>query len=404
MSELSPEVVDLLLSGIDKPDDLFGRKGIFEQLKKVLVERILEAEMSHHLGYEKGDIVGRNGGNSRNGHGTKRLQTTSGTLELSVPRDREGRFEPQVVKKRQTRLTGFDEAVISLYARGMSVREIQGHLLEIYGTEVSPDLISRVTDSVYEEVSAWQHRQLDPIWPIVYLDALTVKIRDQGTVHTKAAYLALGVNMEGKKEVLGIWISRNEGAKFWMSVITELRNRGVQDILIACCDGLKGFPEAIEAVFPQTTVQTCIVHMIRGSLRTVATKERKPVAADLKSIYQAPTAQAAEKALERFESTWDKRYPMIGRSWRANWVRVIPFFEYSPEIRRVIYTTNAIESLNNQLRKTLKRRGVFPHDESAIKLLWLALHRASAKWTMPIREWGPALQQLAIHFEGRVPI
>lgn len=404
MAVIKNELLDALLEGYETPEDLLGPNGIFKQLKKAMVERILDGEMTHHLGYEKGDPAGKKSGNSRNGHNKKTVLTEAGKLELDTPRDRNGTFEPTLVQKRQTRLPGFDEKVISLYARGLSTREIQGHLLEIYETEVSPDLISRVTDAVLDEVAVWQNRPLAAVWPVVYLDALVLKIRDHNTVQNKAVYLAMGVNLEGTKEVLGIWVSENEGAKFWLSVITELRNRGVTDILIACCDGLKGFPEAIESVFPKTTVQTCIVHMIRNSLHYVSYKDYKAIAADLKRIYRAATLPLAEQGLDQFETKWNVKYPMVGRSWRANWSRVIPFFAFSPEIRRAIYTTNAIEALNRQLRKVLKTRGVFPTDDSATKLLWLALNRAAQKWTMPIRDWGAALQQLALHFEGRLPL
>lgn len=404
MAVIKNELLDALLEGYETPEDLLGPNGIFKQLKKAMVERILDGEMTHHLGYEKGDPAGKKSGNSRNGHNKKTVLTEAGKLELDTPRDRNGTFEPTLVQKRQTRLPGFDEKVISLYARGLSTREIQGHLLEIYETEVSPDLISRVTDAVLDEVAVWQNRPLAAVWPVVYLDALVLKIRDHNTVQNKAVYLAMGINLEGTKEVLGIWVSENEGAKFWLSVITELRNRGVTDILIACCDGLKGFPEAIESVFPKTTVQTCIVHMIRNSLHYVSYKDYKAIAADLKAIYRAATLSLAEQGLDQFETKWNVKYPMVGRSWRTNWSRVIPFFAFSPEIRRAIYTTNAIEALNRQLRKVLKTRGVFPTDDSATKLLWLALNRAAQKWTMPIRDWGAALQQLALHFEGRLPL
>ena len=396
-------LLDQLLKDMD-PDEALGPDGLLKQMKKALIEKALEAEMSDHLGYEKHSPVGRDGGNSRNGHSRKTVLAGDGKVELEVPRDREGSFEPQLVRKRQRRFAGFDDKVISLYARGMTVREIQGHLEELYEVKVSPDLISRVTDAVHEEVTAWQNRTLAPVWPIVYLDALVLKVKSHGTVRNKSVYMALGINMRGTKEVLGLWMADNEGAKFWLHVITELRNRGVQDILIACCDGLKGFPEAIESVFPQTVVQTCIVHMIRHSLRLVSWSRRKEVAGDLKAVYSADTVDQAEIALEAFEAKWDDKYPSIGRSWRSNWERITPFFAYQQDIRRAIYTTNAIESLNRQLRKVLKTRGHFPSDEAALKLLWLALDKASKKWTMPIKRWDLARQQLAIHFEGRLSL
>jgi putative transposase len=397
------ELLKKLLENVD-PEEALGPDGLFKEMKKALIEKALEAEMSEHLGYEKNDPDGRNSGNSRNGHGHKKLLTGEGEVELEVPRDRSGTFEPKLVRKRQRRLPGFDDKVISLYARGMTVREIQGHLEELYEVSVSPDLISRVTDAVLEEVTAWQSRTLAPLWPIVYLDALVLKVREHGAVRNKSVYLALGVNMSGKKEVLGLWMADTEGAKFWLHVITELSNRGVQDILIACCDGLKGFPEAIESVFPKTLVQTCVVHMIRHSLNLVSWSRRKEVARDLKTVYTARTVEQAEKALTAFEAKWGSKYPSIGKSWRSSWERITPFFAFPEDIRRAIYTTNAIEALNRQLRKILKTRGHFPSDEAAIKLLWLALDKASKKWSMPIRKWDLALQQLAIHFEGRVTL
>jgi putative transposase len=325
-------------------------------------------------------------------------------LPIEVSRDRNGTFEPQIVGKHQTRFTGFDENIISLYARGMSVREIREHLEEIYQVEVSPALISTVTDAVIDEVRTWQNRQLDEVYPIMYLDAIQFKVRDAGHVRNKAVYLAIGVNMEGLKEVLGLWIAQTEGAKFWLSVATELKNRGVRDIFIACVDGLKGFPEAIEAVFPQTEVQLCIVHLVRHSLNFVSWKQRKEVARDLKLIYTAATEAEAEQRLEEFAEKWDAKYPTISRSWRTNWMRVIPFFAHPGEVRRVIYTTNAIESLNMTLRKVTKARGSFPNDEAVLKLLYLALRNISKKWTMPIHDWKAALNRFAIVYEDRLPM
>ena len=324
-------------------------------------------------------------------------------MPIEIPRDRDSSFDPRIVPKGQTRFAGFDDKIISLYARGMTTREIKGHLEEIYGVEVSPTLISTVTNAVSDEVKIWQNRSLDAVYPIVYMDAIRVKGRATGHVLNKAVYLAIGITMEGVKEVLGMWVAETEGAKFWLQVVTELRNRGVQDIFIACVDGLKGFPEAIETVFPQAQVQLCIVHMVRNSLKYVSWKQRKEVAADLKTIYQASTADQAEMSLSDFEEKWDKTHPSIGQSWRRNWVRIIPFFAYPPEIRKVIYTTNAIESLNMSLRKVTKNRGSFPNDESMLKLLYLALNNIAKKWTMPIRDWKAALNRFSILFGDRMP-
>lgn len=331
------------------------------------------------------------------------MKGKNGEFPIAVPRDRNGSFEPQLVEKNQTHWQGFDDMIISLYARGMSVREIQGHLKDLYHTEVSPALNSAVTDEVADEVRQWQGRPLDAVYPILYLDCIHVKVRDSGAVGTKAVYLALGVTMSGVKELLGMWISPNEGAKFWLSMVTELQNRGVRDIFIACVDGLKGFPEAIESVFPKTQIQLCIVHMVRHSLKYVGWKERKEVAADLKEIYASSTAELAESALEGLERKWNSSYPLIAKSWRSNWQRIIPFFAYPPEIRKVIYTTNAIESLNMSLRKVTKAKGAFPHDEAVFKIFWLALRSISKKWTMPVKDWKSALNRFAIMFEERFP-
>jgi len=398
------ELLDELLTNYKKPEDITGPDGLLAQLTGALVERALNAEMTEHLGYEKHDAAGRKTGNSRNGKTKKRLKTERGEVGIEVPRDREGSFEPQLVRKRQTRFDGFDDKILSMYARGMTSREIQGHLEEMYHTKVSPELISRVTSEVMEEVGAWQRRPLDPVWPILYLDAIVVKVRDQGTVRNKSVYIALGINKQGHKEALGLWMETTEGARFWLNVITELRNRGVQDILIACCDGLKGFPDAIEAVFPGAVVQTCIVHMIRNSLRFVSWKHRKAVAADLKPIYTAETRAAAQAALEAFEAKWGSQYPSVPKSWRTNWERVVPFLDFPPDIRKVIYTTNAIESVNSALRKAIRLRGHFPTDDAVFKLAFLSLRKLEKKWTMPIRNWTKALQQLAIYFEGRLEL
>jgi putative transposase len=386
------------------PEELLGEGGLLKQLTKRLVENALEGEMTEHLGYEPHAPEGKHTGNSRNGKGDKTIHTESGSVDIEVPRDRTGTFDPQLVRKRQRRLEGFDDKVLSLYARGMTTRQIQGHLKELYGTEVSPALISTVTDSVLGDVQAWQERPLDSVYPIVYLDALHLKLRTDGIVQTRAVYLALGVNLEGHKELLGLWIGEKEGSKFWLSILTELRNRGVQDILIACVDGLTGFPEAIASEFPKTEVQLCIVHLVRNSLRYVSWKERKIVARDLRSIYTSPTADAAQAALDAFAEKWDKRFPSISRSWQNRWQQVIPFFAYPPEIRKVIYTTNAIESMQAQFRRVTRQRGAFPTPESAKKVLYLALDRISKRWSRPIRDWVAALNHFSIVFEDRIPL
>jgi len=397
------ELIDDLLKDYKKPEDIIGENGLLKQLTKAILERAMQAEMNEHLGYEKHDPAGHHTGNSRNGKSTKTLKGEFGRLPIDVPRDRNSSFDPKIIPKGQTRFTGFDEKIISMYARGMTTREIQSHLEEMYQVEVSPSLISEVTDEVIDEVKAWQNRQLDQMYTIVYLDALQVKVRDGAHVQNKAIYLAIGINMSGVKEVLGMWIAQTEGAKFWLQIVTELKNRGVQDILIACVDGLKGLPEAIETVFPQTQVQLCIVHLVRHSLKYVGWKQRKEVAGDLKKIYQASTEQEAEMELESFAKKWDGKFPTISQTWRRNWTRVTPFFAHPPEVRKVIYTTNAIESLNMSLRKVTKNRGSFPNDEAVLKLLYLALANISKKWTMPIRDWKAALNQFAIVYEGRMP-
>ena len=400
---VSPDLIDQLLAGCQSPEDPNGVHGLLKKLNKAVVERALQAEMSAHLGHDKHEPVANAVGNTRNGSSRKTLKGEFGELPIEIPRDRQGSFEPQLIPKHQTRWTGFDDKILSLYARGMTVREIQGHLEEMYGTEVSPTLISSVTDAVMDEVKAWQTRPLDTLYPIVYLDCIHVKVRDNGAVRIKAVYLALGIKLDGEKELLGIWIAQTEGAKFWLQVVTELKNRGVADIFIACVDGLKGFPEAIETVFPKTAVQLCIVHMVRHSLNYVGWKLRKEVAADLRAIYTAATVEEAEQHLTAFEAKWDEDYPPIGQSWRRNWTRITPFFDYPPEIRKVIYTTNAIESLNMSLRKITKNRGSFPSDEALLKLFYLAIQNISKKWTMPIRDWKAALNRFTIQFEERMP-
>ncbi len=398
---ISKEILDQLLKDCKTAPDLFGEGGILKQLTTALVERALEAELSTHLGYEKHERKSNSGSNSRNGYSTKTIQGEFGSAEISIPRDRHGEFEPQLVRKGQNRLSGLDEKIISLYARGMSVRDIQAQLEEMYGVEVSPTLISNVTDAVIDEVKQWQNRPLNAVYPIVFMDCLVIKVRDSGKVINKALYFALGVNIEGHKELLGMWISPNEGAKFWLSVLTEIQNRGVKDIFIACVDGLTGFPNAIETVFPKTQVQLCIVHMVRNSVAFVSWQQRKQVCADLKAIYSAATESEAEFNLELFAEKWDKLYPSISKSWRAHWQYIIPFFAYPPEIRKVIYTTNAIESMNSSLRKVIKSQQIFPTDEAAFKLVYLAMRNISKKWTMPIKDWKPALNRFAIEFEGR---
>jgi len=400
------DTIDKLIKDLDlsKDTELFGRDGLVKQITKRLVERALEVEMAAHLGYEKGDRGAEPKPNPRNGTSSKRLKTDDGEIEIDVPRDRDSSFEPQLVKKGQVRLDGFDDKVLSLYARGMSTREIQGHLHELYGTQVSPELISKVTDAVLEDVTEWRKRPLAAIWPIVYLDAMVIRVRDGGVVRRKSAYLAIGVGIEGRKEVLGLWLEQTEGAKFWLKVITELKNRGVEDILIACVDGLKGFPEALESVFPKTTVQTCIVHMIRNSTRYVSWKDRKQVARDLKPVYTAIDRDAAELALGTFDDKWGERFPMITQSWRTNWERVVPFLDFPPDLRRILYTTNAIESFNARVRKLVNGKGHFPTDDAARKLIYLAVVAAEKRWTRPPKHWALAINQLAIHFEGRLPV
>jgi putative transposase len=397
------ELIDNLLKNYKKPEDLVGENGLLKQLTKQLLERAMAAEMTEHVGYDKHDAAGHNSGNSRNGKSAKTIKGTFGELALETPRDRNGTFEPQIIEKHQTRFTGFDKNILSLYSRGLSTREIQQHLEEIYGVEVTAGLISSVTDEVIDEVKTWQNRQLDEVYPIMYLDAIQFKVRDNGHVKNKAIYLAIGVTIEGLKEVLGLWIAQTEGAKFWLQVVTELKNRGVTDIFIACVDGLKGFPEAIESVFPQTEVQLCIVHLVRHSLNFVGWKQRKEVAADLKLIYRAATESEAEQRLTEFGLKWDAKFPMISKSWRSNWTRVIPLFAHPPEIRKIIYTTNAIESLNMSLRKVTKARGSFPNDEAVSKLLYLALRNIAKKWTMPVHAWKDALNRFAIIYENRLP-
>jgi transposase-like protein len=401
---ISDKLIDQLLEGCDSPEDILGEAGLLKQLTKKVAERALNAEMEQHLGYAKHAPEGRNSGNSRNGKSSKKVRSVHGEIDLDIPRDRSGSFEPKLIKKGEKQLNGFDDRIISLYARGMTTRDIQAHFEESYGVEVSPTFISQVTNEVLDEVKQWQQRPLDALYPVVYLDCLVVRSRDSGAVQNKSVYLALGINTDGEKELLGLWMAQTEGAKFWLSVMNELKNRGVQDIFIACCDGLKGFPEAIEAVYPKTQVQLCIVHQIRHSLRYVNWKQRKVIAADLKRIYGAATLAEAELALAEFAEKWDDQHPTISLSWRNNWERLSVFFDYPPEIRKVIYTTNAIESLNASLRKITKTRRSFPTDDSVMKILYLALHQISKKWTMPIRDWKAAMSQFMIMYSDRVSL
>lgn len=399
---ITDQMLDELLTDYERPEDLLGEHGILKDLTKRLVERALQGEMTTHLGYAKNAKPSEKSGNSRNGSSKKTLQGEFGQIEIKVPRDRQSCFEPKIVGKGEKRFNGFDNKIISMYARGMTTRDIQGHLEELYKVEVSPTLISNVTNEVLEEVKIWQNRPLEGIYPIVYFDALRGKVREDGHVKNKAVYLALGVNLDGQKELLGLWTAENEGAKFWLSVLTELNNRGVKDIFIACVDGLKGFPEAIEAVFSRTKVQLCIVHMVRNSLKYVSFKDRKALAADLKEIYRSATEAEASLKLLAFAEKWDHKYPSVSKSWEGNWPAIIPFFDYPEDIRRVIYTTNAIESLNRSLRKISKNRGVFPNDEALIKLFYLALMNIAKKWTMPVKNWKAALNRFAIEFGERL--
>ena len=394
---IEKELLDQLLAGRD-PSKVFAKDGLLDDLKKALSERILNAELDEHLQDEHAE----GNGNRRNGSSKKSVLTGTSKMTLSIPRDREGSFDPKLIAKYQRRFPDFDDKIVSMYARGMSTREIVGHLRELYGIEVSPDLISAVTDTVLEEVAAWQARSLEAIYPLIFFDALRVKIRDEGLVRNRAVHIALGVRADGTKEILGLWLEQNEGAKFWLRVMNELKNRGVEDVLVAVVDGLKGFPDAITAVFPQATVQTCIVHLLRHSLDFVSWKDRKPVAAALKDIYRAVDAAAGDAALSAFEeSFWGQKYPAIGQSWRRAWSEVVPFYAFPGDVRRILYTTNAIEALNSKLRRAVRARGHFPSDEAATKLLFLVLNRSEKEWIMPPREWAMAKSQFAVLFGER---
>ena len=404
----SKEPLEKLLDEIDfknlSPEEITGPDGLLKQLSKRMIEKAMEAEMGDHLGYEKNQRSQKNPTNYRNGKSKKIVSTEIGNIPIDVPRDRESEFEPKIIPKHQRRFDGFNDKIISMYGLGMTTRDIKKHLFEIYNVEVSPELISNVTDAIMDDVREWRNRPVDNMYPIVFFDALVVKGRTDGRVVNKSVYTAIGINMEGEKEVLGLWIADTEGAKFWMSIITELKNRGLSDILIACIDGLKGFPEAIISVYPQTRIQLCIVHMIRNSTRFVSWKERRSLCADLKRIYTAISEDEGLNALEDFSDKWDSKYPMISKSWRSNWNNLNEFFNYPDYIRKAIYTTNAIESLNSSLKKVTKKRSAFPTDDAIYKVLYLALTSSSKKWTMPIRDWGAAINQFAIHFEDRVPI
>jgi len=408
MAKKPKDELDKLLDSIDfknlSKEEIAGPDGLLKELSKRMLERAMNAEMDSHLGYEKNQRTAESKTNSRNGTSKKTVTTDIGDVPLDIPRDRNGEFEPQIIPKHQRRFEGFDDKIISMYALGMTTRDIQKHLHEIYNVEVSPELISNVTNSIMDDVKDWRTRPVDTMYPIVFFDALVVKGRTDGRVCNKSVYTAIGINMEGNKEVLGLWIADTEGAKFWMSIITELKNRGLEDILIACIDGLKGFPEAINSIYPETRIQLCIVHMIRNSTKYVSWKERKVLCADLKKVYRAVTEEQGLEELENFAETWDHKYPMISKSWRSNWDNLNEFFNYPEYIRKAIYTTNAIESLNSSLKKVIKKRSAFPTDDAIYKVLYLALTKAEEKWTMPIRDWGAALNQFAIHFEGRVQI
>lgn len=400
---ITDEMLDEMIGAAKTQDDVFGKDGLLNTLSKRLLERMFDSELTHHLGYEKHAIAGRNSGNSRNGKTTKTIKTNHGELELSVPRDRNSNFEPILIEKRQNRLKVIDDLILSLYGKGMTVRDIQAHVEELYGTEVSPDLISTITDSILSEVTEWRNRPLDKVYPIVFIDGFVVKARSDGVVCNRTVYVVYAITLEGKKDVLGLYLGENEGAKFWLYVLTELKNRGMEDIFILCADGLKGLPEAVEAAFPKTTFQTCIVHMMRHSLNYVPYTDKKVVAADLKRIYQSNTIELAQEALDEFELTWGDKYPAIVKSWRNNWEKITPFLQFPKEIRRVIYTTNIVESLNSTLRKAVRNRGHFSTEDGIMKVLYLAIRGVSKKWNMPIREWKQALNHFAILFEDRFP-
>ena len=398
------ELLDQLIALNGGTEGLTGPQGLLQRLTGALVSRALDGELEHHLGYGKGDKAPQGQDNRRNGKGTKTLRTPQGEVKVEVPRDRNGTFEPELVPKHQRQFDGFDDKIISMYARGMTVRDIRAHLEELYGVDVSPDLISRATESVVDELKAWQSRPLERVYLVVYLDALVIKVRDKGGVRNKSAYLVVGVRVDGHKDILGLWLADTEGAKFWLAILNELKNRGVEDILVLCADGLSGLAEAVEAAFPLTVFQTCIVHMVRASTRFVTWKDRKAVCTDLRGIYTAPTIEAAELALDEFEDKWRNKYPMVATAWRKRWDEIIPFLRFPPDMRKAIYTTNAIEALNRQVRKIIKTRSAFPTDDAALKLLFLALRNAQKTWGRPFPQFSLALAQFAIHFDGRLSL
>jgi putative transposase len=402
--QFDTDLLDQLLGDYQSPEDLVGAGGVLKQLTAALINRAMEAEMSHHLGYDNGEAPPDSQSNRRNGRSSKKVRTEQGEVEIEVPRDRDSSFEPAIVAKHQRSFRGFDDKILAMYARGMSTREIQSHLHEIYGVEVSPDLVSRVTDAVEDELESWRKRPLEPVYLVVYIDALMVKTREQGQVASRAIYTVMGIDPSGQRSVLGLWAEATEGAKYWLSILEELKHRGVRDIFILCADGLTGLPQACEAAFPKTVFQTCIVHMVRSSTRYVSWKDRKKVCADLRKIYSAIDADAAEVALDEFEATWGDRFPMVAKSWRKRWNEIVPFLAYPPEIRRAVYTTNAVESLHRMIRKVIKTKGHFPSDKAALKLTYMVIRNAEKTWGRKTRDWAVALQQFAIYFEERMPL
>ncbi len=402
----SPETIkalDTLLASYTGPEDFFGPDGLLKQLVGAVMNRAMEVEMAAHLGYEKGEEPPEGQSNRRNGHGVKTLRGELGEVETVIPRDREGSFEPRLIEKHERSIKGFDQKILAMYARGMSTRDIQTHIQETYGVDVSPQLVSNITEAVVDEVRAWQMRALEPVYLVVYLDALVVKIRDKGMVTNKSIYLAVGVQPDGTKDVLGMWLAATEGAKFWLAILSELRQRGVHDILVICADGLKGLPEAVEAAFPAAVFQTCIVHLVRSSVRFVSWKDRKEICADLRGVYGAVDETAALDALGAFEGKWGKQYPMVAKAWRERWAELSPFLHFPPELRKAIYTTNAIEALNRQIRKVIKTKGAFPSDDAAMKLVYLAIRNAEKTWGNRTRDWTAALLQFAVVFGDRIP-
>lgn len=400
---ISDKVLDELIGDCKTEGDLFGKDGLVKTLSKRLIERMLESEMEHCLGYEKHDVAGNGSGNSRNGKTSKQVMLGDGKVEISVPRDRNAEFSPQLIEKRKARLSGAEDVILSLYAKGMTVRDIQSHVEELYDHQISKDLVSTITDGVLSEMNEWRFRALEGLYPIVFIDGFVVKCRLDKAVCNRTVYVVFGINMSGEKEVLGLYLGENEGSKYWLGILTELKNRGVEDIFVLCADGLKGLPESVEASFPKTVFQTCVVHLLRHSLKYVRHNDKKAVATDLKKIYSASTVELAVEYLDEFELTWGEMYGAVVNSWRKNWEKVIPFFDYPPSIRKVIYTTNIIESLNNTLRKAVRNRGHFPTEDSVMKVLYLAIKGVSKKWTMPVTDWKSALNEFSIRFEGRFP-